>query len=1043
MILDLTVFDLLIPAAASLLYITLTAFGFVQFKKVTFFWSFQLYTLLLAIWSFSSFMMRIDTVFLGPLIWNRIMLVGMLTGPFALVHAVVDTLDIKRMYLRKVSQWAYLLVIYLMYANFSGMVVQDAWLENGVFNYRLGSGAMAAYLTSYIYLLTMIGLVYWELKHNWYDLRTRNSFNLYLLGLVIMLGGILLNINEEIGRHPFDILASTVNAVIIFYAIYKYKLVAYTRLGLQVLTMLIMMILASLIYYVFLIGAAIISEEFQPANKAALSLVMAAVTVLVVYPLRSFTLYVIDAVIIPRRHPYQQTIKDFSRKLTTVIDLDELGRELIKGITAGIKVDWVVFIIRDYFHDTQEKSFLLLTEFGMDLQARKHITLDLDASVTHQLDRVRRSYISSVITAPSEDQTFTVSRDLPKANIVIPLTFQDEIGGFILISAPWGSKIFSQYELDALAILAGQCSLSLKNAISFEQLKKQGDELAVSKNKLEAIFNGIGSPLALTDIDYTVIEVNEAAISFIGKPRERIIGSKCYKLFFSRSMACPFCRAPECLHSGIIQENEIDMDEHTYALQFHSVKMPRHSKQLFLEIIQDVSEQKKLQNEVIRSEKMAGVGALAAGVAHELNNPLAGIYGSAELLLGELQNPSSAYEYAEEILRYSSAAVDVINELSQYSRQEKREITEVDLVRVLEFSLRLAQRSQNTINVEIKRNYQAIPVIMASESEMQQVFLNIIVNAFQAMEGKGCLTLQCSESSGVISISIGDTGKGISKEHINQVFTPFFTTKEPGRGTGLGLSNCFRIVTKYDGRIIVDSTPGKGSVFTVMLLVDKQGTKQVRFVIAVKQSQLNDAFYIQRKVLVGEKGYIEESVTRDEDEKAVHILAYRGIQPVGTVSLVLAKHYYPLPIRRFFPEDQFIDKPKDSAEIIRLAVIPEMRNTLVSLGLISLVFLYARSEGVHEVIIDVFSDDKKSIDLYKKFGFKEIGTYSSPSEVTVLIQKHETPLEESNERRNHFVRPLFKRLYTMFDFGDKNAQVIREMKKIIPKIGNDAYDSFT
>ena len=194
---------------------------------------------------------------------------------------------------------------------------------------------------------------------------------------------------------------------------------------------------------------------------------------------------------------------------------------------------------------------------------------------------------------------------------------------------------------------------------------------------------------------------------------------------------------------------------------------------------------------------------------------------------------------------------------------------------------------------------------------------------------------------------------------------------------------------------------------------------------------LNDVFYLQRKVLIGEKGYIEESIHRSFDEKAMHILAYRGIHPVGTVSLLTSENFWPLPVSEYFSVEDIISK-KNSAEIIRLAVLPEMRNTTVSIGLIMLVFLLARSVGVEKLVIDVFKDDTKTMNLYKKFGFVEVGEYYSPEAVTVLVLQGKTTMERDEHRLNRFIKPLYKKLIPMFDFGEYNQKIIQEMEKIIP-----------
>ncbi|MCF7946101.1 MAG: PAS domain S-box protein, partial [Spirochaetia bacterium] len=979
MIIDLST---IITAVACILYIFFVIFGFIQYRRIKFFWSFQVYMSAMAIWSFGSFMMHADSGILTPLMWNRFMIVGLFAVPFTLVHAILDILEIHRPYLRNISKYSYLLMVVLIYLNIKGFIVEDAGFNANGFYYKLGHWAVFAYSLSYIYLLISIAIIYWESRRS--DKRLRKNFYLYFAGVIIMLFGILLNLNETIGKYPFDILAAAVNALILFYAIYKFKLVNYSKLGLNVIFTTILWAVASIIYFLVIQFTSTSSNDLAPENAGILSILLGFVTAIIIHPMRNLMAYMVDKVIIPRRHPYQKTIKEFSQKLTTIVDLNELGEAVVKSITTGINVDWVAFIIRDYINK-DENTFKILSFYGEKVQNLKPggpVNITFEQQMEKRVESLCNTGRGTVIWNEYDGKQFNVSESLPEADIVLPLVFRKDIGGYIIIGAPKDSKIFSKFELDALEILSGQCSLSLKNSISFEQLKKQGNELIFSNNKLEAIFNGIGSPLALVDIDYTIIEINNAAEKFIGKSRKNIIGKKCYKQFFDRKMACPFCKAPDCLHAGLMMGNEAEVNEHIYSLQFHSVKVPQNSKQMFLEIIQDITEQKKMQNELVRTEKMAGIGAMAAGIAHELNNPLAGIAGTAEILLSEIDGDSELKEYAEDILSYSMNAADVIKEISLYSRKEEKNLIEIDIIRTLEFSVRLAKRGMDTSKIEIERNYHALPTILANEGELQQVFLNIVVNAVQAMDEEGVLSLTCKQDHGVIYVSIADSGIGIPKENLNQIFTPFFTTKEPGKGTGLGLSNCYKIVEKFSGRINVESKVGEGTKFTISFPASEKSKEMVRFVLASNDNHLNDAFYIQRKVLIGEKGYIEESIHRDIDEEAMHLLAYQGVHPVGTVSMITSSNFKKLPINQYFDIDTFL-KTKNSAEMVRLAVLPEMRNSIVTLGLTILMFLYGRAQGVEEVVIDVFTSDTKTIKMYKKFGFHEIGTYNSPSSVTV------------------------------------------------------------
>jgi len=1020
----------IIPAMAFVLYVSFAIFGFLQYNKDRFYWSFQLYMIFVAIWSFGSMMMHLNSGIMTPLFWNKIMLIGLLSVPFSLSNFIVDMLEIQKRPIKLFILISYLLIIPLMYLNFTGSIVIDAgFTSEGVFFYQLAPGSAFAYSISYVYLIFTLMILLFRSKYNSLQKYHKNLL-LPLIGVLIMLIGIFMNIFPQLGKYPIDIFTATINALLLFYTIYKYKLINYSRIGIGIIYSTILAIFASVSYYFIITFIQRFNSNFAPGNVSQLAMILGIVTVIIIHPLRNLIAYIVDVVIIPKRHPYQTTIRNLSKKLTTIVNLKELGEEVVKNLSTGLKTQWVVFVANQ-IGDRRKFIMIANSKCPTALTAGEEIVFCFSPEVEEKLQQFRRENVSSLLFVTPDESRLEVSEQLPCVDVIIPLVFRKQIAGYILIGYDHTRSLITPIEVEALEILAAQSSLSLENALSFEQLRIQGNELTMSKNKLEAIFNGIASPVCLIDIDFTIQEANTAAATFYGNEKKDLIGKKCYRALFHRSRPCPFCQGLECLHTGAMQETEADDADKTFSFQYHNVKVLENSKSVFIEIINDITEQKNLQEELVRTEKMAGIGTLAAGIAHELNNPLAGISGTAEIMLSEVEESSTHHEYLEDILAYSKTAANVIQELSIYSRKEEiKETQQVEIVRVLEFSLRLALRGIDSQNITVTRNYHALPYIEANEGEMQQLFLNLIVNAIQAMEGNGTLTLTCMEKDAFVFIKVGDTGCGIAEENLNQIFTPFFTTKAPGTGTGLGLSNCYNIVEKMGGRIRVKSEARIGSEFTTIFPSNEEGRDGIRFSLVTDQAGMNDVFFIQRKVLIGEKGYMEESIHRRMDEKALHILAFKGLNPVGTVSLMTSDVFWPLPISQYFDIDSVLHSRK-SAEIIRLAVLPEMRNTTASIGLIILIFLLARSQGVEDLIIDVFADDTKTIKLYKKFGFIEVGTYYSPSAVTVLALQSKSTLEKDQSQLRHFVKPLFSRLRTMFDFGEYTQDIHDEMDRIL------------
>jgi signal transduction histidine kinase len=226
-------------------------------------------------------------------------------------------------------------------------------------------------------------------------------------------------------------------------------------------------------------------------------------------------------------------------------------------------------------------------------------------------------------------------------------------------------------------------------------------------------------------------------------------------------------------------------------------------------------ENERLERQLIQSEKLAGIGTLAAGVTHEINNPLQGIFSLAELIL-EAAPPPAIAEYAQKIVDLSERIAHIVRRLSQFSRViSQMGLADTQLNRVIDESIELATLSPGFMNIEILKEYQASACFEAHPTEVSQVFINLLNNAKDAMNGVGQLTIRTRDLDEFTEAEVSDTGPGIPDDILKQIFDPFFTTKGPGKGTGLGLSISQRIVERYKGEIHIETKAGKGTTFKV------------------------------------------------------------------------------------------------------------------------------------------------------------------------------------------------------------------------------------
>ncbi len=234
----------------------------------------------------------------------------------------------------------------------------------------------------------------------------------------------------------------------------------------------------------------------------------------------------------------------------------------------------------------------------------------------------------------------------------------------------------------------------------------------------------------------------------------------------------------------------------------------------------------QMQARLVQSEKLASLGKLAAGIAHEINNPLGGVLIYTHLLLEDADKDSSEYENLKKIVKETTRCKDIVKGLLEFSRPKEPEMIPTDIHDALNRALAIFEPQSLFQNIKIEREFSEVPRIIADSSQLQQVFTNIISNAAEAMAGSGLLTIRTSldKQTDRIRIEFTDTGHGIKPENMTRLFEPFFSTKEVGKGTGLGLAISYGIIQKHKGSIEVRSKIGKGSTFTVMLPVKRDVT---------------------------------------------------------------------------------------------------------------------------------------------------------------------------------------------------------------------------
>jgi two-component system NtrC family sensor kinase len=289
-------------------------------------------------------------------------------------------------------------------------------------------------------------------------------------------------------------------------------------------------------------------------------------------------------------------------------------------------------------------------------------------------------------------------------------------------------------------------------------------------------------------------------------------------------------------------------------------------------ITRDITDRMKMEQQLLMAGKLASIGELAAGVAHEINNPLTAIMGYAQLLATRDDIPEHIKLDLDKIFNQSQRAARIVQNLLTFARSYALEKKIIDINELILKSLELRSYEHKVGNIEIVIDLQpGLPGISADENQIQQVILNIIINAEQAITSKkrgGKVKVTTGLDDSMVKIIVADDGPGIPKEMLERLFDPFFTTKEVGQGTGLGLSVCHGIVTKHGGRIYADSVEGQGAVFIVELPASR-GSMSKDQGLPIKLGEGSQKIEVSKKILVVD----DEMVIRDI---LIRILSEKG-----------------------------------------------------------------------------------------------------------------------------------------------------------------------
>ncbi len=405
---------------------------------------------------------------------------------------------------------------------------------------------------------------------------------------------------------------------------------------------------------------------------------------------------------------------------------------------------------------------------------------------------------------------------------------------------------------DHIRILDHTTTAALHDIIKFgRRIEQAEEEISLNRSFAEALGEDMDEAFLVLDPDYRVVRANAKALEMAGLSKEEAVGRYCFQISHQAITPCDGpttpCPLKETLATGkaancVHEHVGLDGHSHYCTISTHPLLNAKGEVVQILEIFRSAAPDLKDRMErraravkgdisqQVKEDKFISLGKLVASVAHEINNPLASIYNFAKLILTSIREgrPSdddlALFErYLDLTVREAKRCSKIVNNLLAFAREKGMEAKEIDLVELLDSMIVLTQHKMELSGIELRTDVAEAPLnVYGDPTQIQQCLTNLIFNALEAMEDGGRLTISAGreDGSGKVWISVADTGVGIAAEDLEHIFEPFFSTKTgaPGAsGVGLGLSMVKSIIEDHGGEIVVDSRPGRGSTFTIIL----------------------------------------------------------------------------------------------------------------------------------------------------------------------------------------------------------------------------------
>jgi len=511
------------------------------------------------------------------------------------------------------------------------------------------------------------------------------------------------------------------------------------------------------------------------------------------------------------RLDYRRTLIEFGRTLTNEVRFDPMLGSVMDRLSQTLLVDRLAIFMEDPF---QPGRMRLARSMGVRLSEPMDISF---------LEPARPEFARGALFFESpraaRDVSDSVRQTLEQLdlNYFVPCRIREHTVAVLGLGKTVDGDFLSSDDVELVQTIAGYVAVALDNAQLYSSLEQKALEIARLKDFSENIVESLNVGVLAVDLGGMVESWNTRMEQLFSVKRQDAVGRQLRALLPEELADEIAARRDEEQITGIYKQR-LHHQGKFLTLNVSITPLVSKSGERIgrLLLFDDVTQRERMEEQMTQTEKLTSLGLLAAGVAHEVNTPLAVISNYIQMLAKQMPNEDPRHAIIDKIVKQTFRASEIVNNLLNFSRTGAAELADIDVNRVVEETLSLVAHPLKTSQIHIvKQLGDSLPPVRGSANKLQQVFLNLFLNARDAMPAGGMLEIRTTAHNGSVEVEVADTGAGIPREHIHRIFDPFFTTKSNGRGTGLGLSVSYGIIKEHAGKIDVRSTPGKGTSFHV------------------------------------------------------------------------------------------------------------------------------------------------------------------------------------------------------------------------------------